>query len=277
MRKFDPIQLSYLTESQWLDMPFEHLKFEIKSHWINDCLREVKEELKQKGIKPFFHAWVSDEWFSPDGCPGIAVPFYLFHPMLSRSLKKYGLPVEGLTKSMAKKLIRHEVGHAIENAWRLRRKRQRQLLFGLTSTPYPTHYRPKANSTDFVTHLQDDYSQAHPDEDWAETFAVWLSTSKRHWIKKYSNTKALRKLEYCDKVMSEIAGTKPVNTEKFVVDPIKDFKGSIRDYLHKRSRQRLKTIIKLTNNQKLSPKIISPDILKQAQDQLYKKNIGILM
>ncbi len=277
MRKFDPLQLSYLNDDQWLDMSFEHIKFDIKNHWINDCLLTVRAELKQKGIKPFFHTWVSDEWFSPDGCPGIAIPFYLFHPSYIRLMKKYKLPVEGTSESMALKLIRHEVGHAIENAWRLRRRRQRQILFGRSSTPYPIHYKPKANSTDYVVHLQDSYSQAHPDEDWAETFAIWLSTSKLSWKRKYSDTKALEKLEYCDAIMTEIAGTKPVNCEKFVMSPVSDFKGTIGDFIIKRSRQRLKTIIKLTNNQKICPKNISPDILKQAQETLHKKNIGILM
>lgn len=258
-------------------MPLEMIKFDLKKHWVWECIEIVKEELRQKNIKPFFHTWVSDEWFCPDGCPGIAIPFYLFHPTFVSLIKSSGLSVEGTNRNQALKLIRHEIGHAIENAWRLRRKRQRQKLFGSSTTPYPNIYKPNLTSTDYVHHLEDHYSQAHPDEDWAETFAVWLSTSPRSWRKKYKDTLALTKLEYCDSIMQEIAGTKPLNNEKFVVDPITDYKGSLSNFIDRSKRQQIKTIAKVAKIQKISPKNLTPDILIQAKQKLINENIGILM
>lgn len=277
MKKLCVTQLSYLDQSQWLAMPLEFIKFDLKNHWVWDCINTVKEELRQKNIKPFFHTWVSDEWFCPDGCPGIAIPFYLFHPAFIKLFKNSALNVEGINKKQATMLIRHEVGHAIENAWRLRRKRQRQKLFGSSTTPYPSIYRPNLDSTDYVHHLDNHYSQAHPDEDWAETFAVWLSSSKRSWKKKYRGTLALTKLEYCDSMMQEIAGTKPLNGEKFVVDPVTDFKGTLEEYIENSKKRQFRTIAKVAKIQKISPKNLTPDILIQAKQKLINENIGILM
>src|SRR5690606_34170103 len=128
MRRRHPYELSYLTVGQWSEMPFSALRFDLKHSWLAPLVKQVKDELKARGIPAFFHVWVAEEWFSPDGCPGIAIPYYLFHPSLIRLQKSYGLEVEGESKTQALKLIRHEVGHAIENAWRLRRRKKRQQL-----------------------------------------------------------------------------------------------------------------------------------------------------
>tara|TARA_R110000868_G_scaffold72133_4_gene210387 strand:- start:250 stop:1140 length:891 start_codon:yes stop_codon:yes gene_type:complete len=277
MKRYHPYELSYLTPKQWREIPLNLLRFDLKRSWLNDCLDQVKAELKQKNIKPFFHAWVSDEWFSPDGCPGIAIPYYLFHPALIKLNKQNNLPVEGVTKTKALQLIRHEVGHAIENAWRLRRKKTRQQLFGLSSTRYPEIYTPCPRSTDYVEHLGEGYSQSHPDEDWAETFALWLSTSKRTWNKKYKGTKALEKLLYCETLMSEIAGTKPLNSEKFVVSPIEDRSITVGQLIDRNVAARAKTVVKAVRMTKKSPIISNPDILKQAHVLLEKKGLGFLM
>lgn len=242
MRRRHPYELSYLTVQQWSDMPFSALKFELKHSWLAPLLDQVKAELRQRGIHPFFHAWVSDEWFSPDGCPGIALPYYLFHPSLIRLQKASGLPVEGATRAHALKLIRHEVGHAIENAWRLRRRKKRQQLFGTSGTPYPNSYFPNPHSRDFVVHLEDHYAQSHPDEDWAETFSVWLGQTPNTWRRRYTGTKALEKLQYCHEVMQEIAGTMPLNRERFVVSPISDMRGTIGQFMRKRSQARSTTL-----------------------------------
>lgn len=277
MKAHFPHQLSYLSLNQWAEMPFELIDFNIKKSWLNECIGEVKAELKAKNIPAFFHTWVSDEWFSPDGCPGIAIPFYLFHPSLTKLYKSAGLPVEGITKNKALKLIRHEVGHAIENAWRLRRKKTRQKIFGNSTTPYPNSYRPCLETTDYVQHLGDCYSQSHPDEDWAETFAVWLGQSASSWKRRYAGTFALEKLEYCDAMMKEIAGTKPLNNERFIVSPIEDQKGTIKQLLDTKSKQRLRTIVKAVRMPKNSQNLPSADILKHADSIFKRHDLGFLM
>ena len=146
--------------------------------------------------------------------PGVAIPFYLAHPRLARLELGQMLEVEGGTREWCLKILRHETGHAIENAYNLRRRPTRQSLFGSTSDPYPEYYSPKPYSKSFVIHLDGWYAQSHPDEDFAETFAVWL-TPGSGWRERYAGWPALRKLEYLDKVMREIASKPaPVRTRR---------------------------------------------------------------
>ena len=125
------------------------------------------------------HFWLSSEWFSPDGVPGIAIPFYLAHPRLMRLEKAQMLEVEGGTPEWCMQILRHEAGHAFDNAYELRTRRRRVRLFGSPSTPYPDFYLPRPYSKSFVLHLDSWYAQSHPDEDFAETFAVWLDARQR--------------------------------------------------------------------------------------------------
>ena len=118
---------------------------------------------------------MSDEWFSPDGVPGVAIPFYLAHPRLERLERAHMLEVEGGTPEWCMSILRHEAGHAIDNAYKLRQRRRRQQIFGPSYKAYPQFYKPKPYSKSFVLHLDSWYAQSHPDEDFAETFAVWLN------------------------------------------------------------------------------------------------------
>ena len=107
--------------------------------------------------------------------PGVAIPFYLAHPRLERLERAYMLEVEGGTPEWCLRILRHEAGHAIDNAFKLRQRRRRQQVFGPSYKAYPEYYDPKPYSKSFVLHLDSWYAQSHPDEDFAETFAVWLS------------------------------------------------------------------------------------------------------
>ncbi|MGE4056575.1 MAG: putative zinc-binding metallopeptidase, partial [Vicinamibacterales bacterium] len=120
------------------------------------------------------HCWLSDEWFTPDGVPGVAIPFYLAHPRLEKLELAQMLEVEGGDATTCLRILRHEAGHAIDNAYQLRRRSTRRRIFGLPSLAYPEYYLPKPYSKSFVQHLDHWYAQSHPDEDCAETFAVWL-------------------------------------------------------------------------------------------------------
>ncbi len=137
--------------------------------------------------------------------PGIAIPFYLAHPRLMRLEKAQMLEVEGGTPEWCMQILRHEAGHAFDNAYELRIAPPRIALFGRPSTAYPEFYLPKPYSKSFVLHLDSWYAQSHPDEDFAETFAVWL-TPDSDWRARYADWPALRKLEYMDALMRAIAG-----------------------------------------------------------------------
>ncbi len=120
------------------------------------------------------------------------------------------LEAEGGTPDWFMRLLRHEAGHAYSYAYRLYRKKRWQKLFGLASAEYRDTYRPRPYSRAYVIHLDHWYAQAHPDEDFAETFAVWL-TPGLDWRRRFDGWKAIAKLEYVDDLMQSIAGRPPLN------------------------------------------------------------------
>ncbi len=91
---------------------------------------QLYAELAQHRIRIKPHCWLSDDWFSPDGIPGIAIPFYMAHPRLMRLERKKMLEVEGGTKSWCMRILRHEAGHAIDTAFRLHRRKAYREMFG---------------------------------------------------------------------------------------------------------------------------------------------------
>ena len=202
-----------LSDNDLLELRFCDLELKIEGSRIEPLIHELYLELELKKIKFRPHVWISEDWFAMDGIPGIAVPFYVLHKRFSQLCKKMQLEDEGYNKKEAIKLLRHETGHAIDNAYKLRLSRQRQTLFGLSSTEYPESYSPENISANYVSHLNPWYAQAHPDEDWAETFAMWLTPNSR-WRELYKNTMAYNKLEFMDKVMGTLRDKEPLVLKK---------------------------------------------------------------
>ena len=129
------------------------------------------------------------------------------------------LEVEGGTPSWCMKILRHEAGHAIDNAYKLRQRLRRQQIFGPSYMQYPAHYQPKPYSKSFVLHLDSWYAQSHPDEDFAETFATWLKPDS-DWRTRYADWPAIKKLEYMDSLMQEIAGKPMIVKSRRKLEPI---------------------------------------------------------
>jgi hypothetical protein len=201
---------------------------------IEQRIAQVNAELDARGlVQP--HYWLSDEWFTPDGVPGVAIPFYLAHPRLARLELAQMLEVEGGDPESCLKILRHEAGHAIDNAYLLRRRPTRRRLFGTPATPYPEYYTPKPYSKSFVQHLDHWYAQSHPDEDFAETFAVWLG-DKATWAVRYAGWPALRKLEYMDRLMRSVARTKPRIHTSREVDPLRKLRKTLGEH-YRRKRE----------------------------------------
>jgi len=109
------------------------------------------------------------------------------------------------------KLLRHECGHALNYAYKLYKRTRWRELFGPFSARYSDSYYSRPYSRRYVIHLEGNYAQAHPDEDFAETFAVWLN-SESQWEQKYRGWPALRKLRYVDELMSRIGNQDPIVT-----------------------------------------------------------------
>ncbi len=222
-----------LPDDELLDLRLKDLHLRIEGTWLESCLREIHDELDERGIALRPHAWLSNEWFSPVDVPGIAIPFFLAHPRLMRLERRKILEVEGGTRTDCLRILRHEAGHAIQHAFQLHRRRKWQEIFGNASDRYPSFYKPNPASRRYVQHLRLWYAQSHPDEDFAETFAVWLRP-RSNWRKRYEGWPALKKLEYVDELMAEIAGTKPKVKSRSVVDPLRSLKGTLRDYYRKK-------------------------------------------
>lgn len=189
----------------------------------------LKRELKDKGIVFDFHLWISDEWFCPDGVPGFALPAYLFNLELKKIHEMKTGVIEGRNKKEILKLMRHELGHAIDNAFSLRSSPLRRKVFGSPKTNYPDSYVPKAYSRNFVHYLGDQYAQSHPDEDFAETFAYWLDPEKQWPLKRFSKT-LTEKLQTMDQIMKSLCGKKPVLKNRFKIDPIEKNKKTPFEY-----------------------------------------------
>ena len=200
---------------------------------LADRLEQLHEELADRDLRLKPHAWLSSEWFSPDGVPGIAIPFYLAHERLMRLEKRKMHEVEGGTDRQCMRLLRHEAGHAMSTAFRLHYRRRWQKAFGSVRQPYPESYVPRARSRNYVQHLDWWYAQAHPAEDFAETFAVWLKPGTR-WRKTYATWPALKKLEYVDELMGEIAGRSAVVRSRRHVDPLSKDRRTLGEYYDER-------------------------------------------
>ena len=184
------------------------LKLEVPS--IQPLVHQLYAELSQKGLRFHPPCHLGDEWFVPVGLPAIFIPFFLAHDRLRELERKIILEVEGETPEWFMKLIRHEAAHAYAYAYQVFRKRKWRRTFGRSSAQAtPSFYRPRPYSRSYVVHLDDWYAQSHPDEDFAETFAVWL-TPGLDWRARYQDWKALQKLEYVDELMRELAGRPPL-------------------------------------------------------------------
>ena len=202
-----------LSDSELLQRRICDLKLELKGTELSPLVEQLYAELENRGLSFRPRCYLGDEWFSALDVPTIAIPFYLAHPRLVALEKRMMLEVEGGEPAQFMQLLRHECGHALEHAYQLHRRRKRQTLFGPRSIPYaPETYRPRPYSRSYVRNLPNWYAQAHPDEDFAETFAVWLDPSV-DWRKHYSGWKALTKLEYVDSVMREMGRTAPRVTD----------------------------------------------------------------
>jgi hypothetical protein len=227
----------------WIDWPDEELlnlrlsdlPIGLEGTVVESHIAQLRSELDARGLRFPLHFYLSDEWFTPDGVAAMAVPFYLAHPRLERLEEAQMLAVEGGEHDWCLRILRHEAGHVIDNVYRLRQRHHRRALFGRSTDPYPEFYTPRPYSKSFVMHLDPWYAQSHPDEDFAETFAVWL-TPDANWPTRYAGWPALKKLEYMDQLMQSLVGKPPLVEHADEIDPLRRLHRTLR-YHYKRKRR----------------------------------------
>ena len=169
---------------------------------VQKYVDQLYRELDRRGLKTFRPVcYLTDEWGCPDQQPVLGIPFYLADPTL-RSLERAVDTLESERQIMM--YMRHEAGHVFNYAYRLYTTPEWRELFGPFFRAYRDEYRPVPFSKKFVRHIEGWYAQKHPDEDFAETFAVWL-TPRSPWRRQYKGWPAMRKLRYVER-MAKAAG-----------------------------------------------------------------------
>jgi len=227
------IDLASISEEQLLDLRLSELPVRIEGTWLQARVAQLHEELKARRIAFMPRCYLADEWLTPENEPVVGIPFYLAHPRLIELQRKMMLEAEGDTEEWCMKLLRHECGHALSYAYDLNRRRSWQRVFGHSTEPYGDTYRYRPYSKSFVRHLDYYYAQYHPDEDFVETFAVWL-TPGLDWRKKYAGWKALDKLLFVDRMMSRIAGKPPLRATGRQLWKAANIRSTLRRYYQKR-------------------------------------------
>ncbi|HTY62851.1 MAG TPA: putative zinc-binding metallopeptidase [Acidobacteriota bacterium] len=179
----------------------------LKGTLIDEAIRRVREDMARVGItqlNPNFY--LSNSYGCVAGTTNIAVGFY----DCSEYLRQLNKEIRNWLYDPADilQIIRHEVGHAFCYAYKLYRTKEFRRLFkvkGHFFNTYTEHLGGRANpwSADFVNPAGDYYAQKHPDEDFAETFSVWL-TPEVDWQDQFrSKPGALKKLSYVERVVSD--------------------------------------------------------------------------
>ena len=231
-----PANWTELSDEQLLGLRLADLPLKIEGTVLESRIATLQSELEARALRFPIHYYLSEEWFTTDGTVSMALPFYLGHPRLERLERAQMLEVEGGDPEWCMRILRHEAGHVVDNAYKLRRRRRRRALFGPSSQPYPEFYDPRPYSKSFVLHLDPWYGQAHPDEDFAETFAVWL-TPDSDWRERYAGWPALAKLEYLDSLMGELRGKEPLVTSSPEVDPLASLRHTLGHHYRRKRRR----------------------------------------
>ncbi len=222
-----------MTDEQLLDLRFSDLPLRIEGSKLEQRLKRLHRELEAHELNFRPHVWLSEEWFTPDGVAGFAIPFYLAHPRLLQLERRQMFQVEGGTEMECMRILRHEAGHCIANAYHLHSRRSWSDTFGSYRVAYPDWYRPQPNSRDYVLNLDAWYAQAHPAEDFAETFAVWLASGER-WRRQYEGWGARRKLEYVDTLMRTLSQRSRAVKSTREVEPLQKLKKTLRDHYRRK-------------------------------------------
>jgi hypothetical protein len=210
--------------------PIKDLGLTIEGTQLEPVLKEFGTELEKAGIALRPRFYLSTEWGVPFGTIAIAIPFYLARPDLRDLHAERVGHIEGIGKADILRYLRHEMGHVINYAYRLYEREDWVRMFGSITQPYLEEYRPSPFSRRYVRHLPGWYAQKHPDEDWSETFAVWM-TPDHDWRAEYKAwPTALAKLEYCDAVTKDVGPRPPQAPATDLDEDVGDLAYSLEDF-----------------------------------------------
>lgn len=211
--------------------PIRDLNLSIAGSPLEPVLEEFRRELESAGlrrVRPRFY--LSTEWGVPEGTVAIAIPFYLARTDLTALHAERAGYLEGSGPRDVLRYLRHEMGHVVNYAYELFARPEWTEAFGPITAPYREDYRPEPFSRRFVRHLPGWYAQKHPDEDWAETFAVWM-TPGLDWRAEYADWPvALAKLRLCDRLMAEVGDLEPAVTSEDLDEDVSELAHTIDEH-----------------------------------------------
>lgn len=217
-------------ESAERAVPIRDLGLTITGTSLEPVIAAFESELDTRLIKVHPRFYLSTEWGVADQSIAIAIPFYLARPELMQLHAERACHVEGAGPKEVLRYLRHEMGHVINYAYRLHEQKEWVERFGPMTKPYEEEYRPRPFSREYVHHLPGWYAQKHPDEDWAETFAIWMSPGL-DWRAQYAKWPgALRKLEYCETAMKDVIDREPVNTNVALHEDVESLSVSLEQF-----------------------------------------------
>ena len=210
-----------------LTKPIKELGLKLEGSPLERFVQQLYRELDRKGLHKFRPlCYLTDEWGCPSGEPVIGIPFYLANPNLAR-LEKEMNDLEDAREILM--YLRHEAGHAFNYAYEVYKTPEWRELFGPFRRPYRDDYRPVPFSRRFVRHIAGWYAQKHPDEDFAETFAVWL-TPRSNWRKRYRGWGAMAKLRYVDRMARKFGEVEPVRPQGATDITVEEMDTTVADF-----------------------------------------------
>src|ERR1700677_2161464 len=212
-----------------LAKPIRDLGLKLEGSPLERFVQQLYHELEAKGIHKFRPpCYLTDEWGCPSGEPVIGIPFYLANPDLAQ-LERDMNDLEDAHEIMM--YMRHEAGHAFNYAYQLYKSAEWRGLFGPFRRAYRDNYRPIPFSRNFVRHMAGWYAQKHPDEDFAETFAVWL-TPRSNWRKRYRGWGAMAKLLYLNRLARKLGKSDPLRRRGVTDITVDDMEGTVAEFYH---------------------------------------------
>jgi len=221
---------------EFLDRRIRDLGLKLEGSPVERFVEQLYRELEAKGLTKFRPlCYLTDEWGCPSGEPVIGIPFYLAHEALAK-LEEETHDLESAREIMM--YLRHEAGHAFTYAYRLHKSPEWKQLFGPFRRPYRDNYRPSPFSHDYVRHLPGWYAQKHPDEDFAETFAVWL-TPRSNWRKRYRGWKALEKLRFLDRLARKVGRVDPPRRRGSTDITVDEMETTVAEFYHQAAPEQI--------------------------------------
>jgi hypothetical protein len=193
------------------------LGLKVEGSPVEGYVRELYKEVERRGLKRF------PSGVLPHRRVGLSRPAAgAWHSVLPRDPKLARLEkaVDALeSERQIMMYMRHEAGHVFNYAYRLYTTPEWRRCSDRSSGRIATNTARYPFSRNYVRHIEGWYAQKHPDEDFAETFAVWL-TPRSGWRRKYKGWPAMQKLRYVERVARAVAELDPiVNTGEVDITP----------------------------------------------------------